>query len=345
MGLKAALSAIPQAAQNPFAFLAYIAALSAWVLIAARVRRNRNLLAHLDKLPPQDRLIALKSEMGEIPVPEGLSAKDWLKARNQRYYFLAFAMLCALAIIIFAIASFVPPIQANLTMKVKDPYEAEKRVLGELALGIQRPYVVSQLGIPQHETKYKTVTCSAYELHYYDIYFVYDNESDNVQFFSLLSKDNTFHPTIDTGRKPMCLGCLSFSDAMISDPVYFDYSSKFWVYAESYRIDNTSGEHKTLFLIERDGADYGGSGSVLKTSGPSFSDVLEKLQQADSDVEKFYKSLNVEEQQVFDQYRKTTRFNSFAWWGNFEIPDQEEKNTFELERGGHSSCPDQVVYE
>jgi len=71
--LQRLLSAIPKAAQNPLALVAYLAAIAGWVFIAARVKRNRNLLQSLDKLPSDQRLAALRLEMGNLPIPDSLT--------------------------------------------------------------------------------------------------------------------------------------------------------------------------------------------------------------------------------------------------------------------------------
>lgn len=64
--MKAALEALPHAAQSPLAFAAYVVAIVAWLIIALRVNRNRQLLKHLEKLPEGHRLEALRMEMGAV---------------------------------------------------------------------------------------------------------------------------------------------------------------------------------------------------------------------------------------------------------------------------------------
>jgi len=350
MDLKTALSAIPSAAKNPFAFLAYLAALGAWVFIVGRVRRNKNLLANLDKLPAKDRLEALRIEMGDIPIPKGLSANDWLKARIQRYYFWGFAMLCALAVTILAIAAYegqtkVGALERSATAvkeaseavsKAADPFASETRALDDLKLGVLHKYVESRLGVPQNEQEYKTVTCATYQMHSYHAYFVYDNSSQTLQFFSVTSTDDSFRPELK--RWPFegrCLGCLSFADVVETTPVYFDYSSKFWVYVESYDSRTSSGRY-TVFIASRDGADYGTVPDPSKL--PT---VLRSLMENKGDAS----ALTPGAQRVFNDYRKLTKFNTFAWLADFTIPDESERIAFDLERGGHSTCPDQVVFE
>lgn len=96
-----ALGAIPAAASHPFALLAYVAVLLAWLVIGLRVKRNSNLINGLHHLPEGDRIIALKAEMRHVDVPAGLSATDWLERNRQQYYLIAFlAVLGALVVVV-----------------------------------------------------------------------------------------------------------------------------------------------------------------------------------------------------------------------------------------------------
>jgi hypothetical protein len=102
---KSAFSALPTVATHPLAFVAYIVVVLAWVIIAWRVRRNNNLLKHLDKLPEADRLTALQNEIGHVPVKGGLSPAQYLRSRIHFFYFLGFAILCLTVLTIFVISA------------------------------------------------------------------------------------------------------------------------------------------------------------------------------------------------------------------------------------------------
>lgn len=102
--LTSALQAIPQAATSPYAFIAYLIAVLAWVAISYRVRRNEILMANIEKLPPKDRRIALEAEMGAAAVQGGISPEHWLKQKRQFYYFIGFLAILAVAVVIFVIA-------------------------------------------------------------------------------------------------------------------------------------------------------------------------------------------------------------------------------------------------
>jgi len=103
--LKAALSAIPSAAVNGYAFGAYALAIAAYVLTVWRVARNKNLLANIQKLPPKDRLSVLEIEIGGVRLAKGISPEQWVRSRIHRYYLFAFLATCVVAVAIAAMAA------------------------------------------------------------------------------------------------------------------------------------------------------------------------------------------------------------------------------------------------
>jgi tetratricopeptide (TPR) repeat protein len=103
--LKAALSAVPSAATNGYAFGAYALAVAAYVVIAWRVARNKSLLENLQKLPSKDRLSALEIEIGGVRLAAGISPEQWVRSRINRYYLVAFLATCVVVIAIAALAA------------------------------------------------------------------------------------------------------------------------------------------------------------------------------------------------------------------------------------------------
>jgi tetratricopeptide (TPR) repeat protein len=103
--IKAALSAVPSAATNGYALAAYALAIAAYVVVAWRVDRNKNLLENLQKLPPKDRLSALETEIGGIRLAAGISPEQWVRSRINRYYLVAFLATCIVVIAIAALAA------------------------------------------------------------------------------------------------------------------------------------------------------------------------------------------------------------------------------------------------
>ncbi|WP_029874786.1 hypothetical protein [Rhizobium leguminosarum] len=114
--LTSAFQAIPQAAASPYALVAYVVAVLAWVAIAYRVRRNEIVITNIDKLPPGDRRVALEAEMGSAVVNGGISPEHWLKQKRQFYYFLGFLALLSVCVCVFVVATSV---RQNETAKSK----------------------------------------------------------------------------------------------------------------------------------------------------------------------------------------------------------------------------------
>ena len=356
--LRSAISAIPKTAQSPLALAAYLAAIAAWVLVAFRVNRNKSLLANLQKLPEGDRLAALRLEMVDIPIPDSVTPKDWLRARNQRYYFWGYVALCVVIILLFAMASFTAAREASVFKNsaedirnasksienANDPLERERSGLDAVQLGVQRQYVVSVLGQPQNETKYKATTCSAYSRRQFKIHLVYDNVAEEVRFFSVTSTDSSFHPQIKNWpyEDKACLGCASFASfakTSSSSPVYFNYSAKIWVYSERVFESFASGSY-TVFLMDRGaGAEY--EGFQTGTGAPL--EILLGMPQ-EADTEDYFAKLSDSDQEKFETYRAHTTPNSYSVLSDYEFPEDDSVN-YEFKRGGASTCPEQVVWE
>jgi hypothetical protein len=107
--LQHALEAIPLAATSPYALAAYLVTIVAWVAIAFRVARNRELLRHIESLPQKDRLAAIQTELGGgVHVPGGISPEDWLRGRTMRYYFVGYMTLVLALSVIVVIAMLRP---------------------------------------------------------------------------------------------------------------------------------------------------------------------------------------------------------------------------------------------
>jgi hypothetical protein len=107
--IEGLLKALPTAATSPFAFIGYVTVVLAWLLIAWRVQRNKNLLDALEKIPSDQRLSALRAEMGNIDPPSGFTPEQWLKSRIHTYYFLAFLALCFCLTMIGIVAYVLAP--------------------------------------------------------------------------------------------------------------------------------------------------------------------------------------------------------------------------------------------
>ena len=101
-----ALQALPHVAASPLAMFAYIISIGAYVVVALRVRRHKNLLEHLTALPEKDRLKALETELGATKFRAGISAEQWLRSRIHYYYYMAFLATCITIIIIVSLVLY-----------------------------------------------------------------------------------------------------------------------------------------------------------------------------------------------------------------------------------------------
>jgi hypothetical protein len=120
--LEAALSAIPAAATNAYAFGAYALVVLAYVVVAWRVARNKNLLANIEKLPPNDRLSALEVETGGVRLASGISPEQWVRSRIHKYYLFGFLATCAVVVAIAALAMLKGVQSAQALTVIKNEY-------------------------------------------------------------------------------------------------------------------------------------------------------------------------------------------------------------------------------
>jgi hypothetical protein len=102
----AIIKALPGAASNPLALVAYLATIASWTLIAFRVRRHGALLAKLSLFPEGDRLEAVKAEMGGRDLPPGMTPELYVRQRRDALVLYGVLAFAAAAVIIVAIAFF-----------------------------------------------------------------------------------------------------------------------------------------------------------------------------------------------------------------------------------------------
>jgi hypothetical protein len=102
--LTAALAAIPTAATSRLAFLAYLAAIVSWVVVAYRVRSIQHANISVQHLPERDRLEYLMRVYGELRV-EVLAPDQYIKLKKQQYFFYGVLAICATAILVVGLAA------------------------------------------------------------------------------------------------------------------------------------------------------------------------------------------------------------------------------------------------
>ncbi|MET4754578.1 hypothetical protein [Bradyrhizobium sp. RT11b] len=101
--IGAFLNAIPAAAANPLALIAYLATVVAWTLVAMRVNRFKILMDRIEKLPEKDRIEAIRIETGRV-VPKGMTAEQYLRSRIHLFILIGFLVLCATASFVASMA-------------------------------------------------------------------------------------------------------------------------------------------------------------------------------------------------------------------------------------------------
>jgi hypothetical protein len=138
------LQGLKTAALNPLAFVAYLAAIGAWLVLQLKVRRNKNLLEKISALPEKDRIIALREEMNIEVVPGGFTAEQRLRSKSHFYYVLVVIVLAAVIVILFAIAKFSPQPEKRLDPKVVQSVKVTQPVEVNPNPNIVQPIRVTQ---------------------------------------------------------------------------------------------------------------------------------------------------------------------------------------------------------
>lgn len=104
--IKQLLTALDRVSSSPLALFGYLLVIIAWVLIAFRIKRSKELLQNIEKLPNDDRLKAFQSEIGEVPIKESFTPEQYIKLRIHKYYFAAFMILCLLIAYLLTLSAF-----------------------------------------------------------------------------------------------------------------------------------------------------------------------------------------------------------------------------------------------
>lgn len=94
------VDAIKAAGSNPLALAAFALLVAAMTVVALKVRRNKNLLQNLEKLPEKDRLAALKLEMGALRIKGEISPEQWLRHNSRQYQLGALVVLCVTLVVL-----------------------------------------------------------------------------------------------------------------------------------------------------------------------------------------------------------------------------------------------------
>jgi hypothetical protein len=241
--IRTALAALPAAATSGKALAAYAIAIAAWVIISFRVSRNRNLLKNLEKLPERDRLKALTIEMGSVPLKEGASAEQFLRARIHSYYFWAFLILCAVAVLIFLIASLTPVVMTDafgdaLALNDLKRYqnaeaqrieETEKKI-ESVRIGMSKDLLLQEFGSPIQTLTVGGLQRLAWEVPMFWLLVDFsEGEATDIVF---TSRDKRLRPHLKFLVDSPRLGEVTFARLDFGTPIFATLGSKFGQYVE-----------------------------------------------------------------------------------------------------------------
>jgi len=284
-------AAIPAAASNPLALVAYVLAVGAWLVIAWRVRRNRQLLTILKVIPPRERAQLLELEMGAARLAAGLDAESWLRARRHMYYLIAFIVACVAAVVVAAIAQWsagsrvLPsPSSDTSTAVAAEPqviysgsasHSNQLDILAYVKPGVSRHFIEYHAGPPQielsgYQTEHGDVGHRVgYAFPKYYLVLVYDAAGYVVQY-GVTIRDRSVRvafpwPGTIAGRD-------AFAAIGSGTPVYFNSSAREWVYIENIWYAGDLQNRAGLIGYTDYGADFTGNSDVTVAS-----DLLPKM--------------------------------------------------------------------
>ena len=75
----------PELVKTPLGLFGLCVLVGAYLLAFWKKARFDSLIARIEALPKADRLQALQSEMGSVPLPANFAPADWLMAQRQKY--------------------------------------------------------------------------------------------------------------------------------------------------------------------------------------------------------------------------------------------------------------------
>ncbi len=119
-------SPLASVAVSPLALIGYIVATVAALLIALKIKRYAKLQKNLENIPEQDRLQALRDEMGIVDLKEGISPAQHIRSLTQRHILVGTAILSLLIAVLFGSYAW---------MKIKQPVPESENNVAAMVLG------------------------------------------------------------------------------------------------------------------------------------------------------------------------------------------------------------------
>lgn len=268
--IQSAFEHIPEAAASPLAFVAYAFALAAGVFTSWQIGKRNSDLKLIDSLPKKDRDARVEQIIGR-PLPNNLTGDQWLRHQRSKLVFFAFAIVCVTLVIIFAIAVSradrreapaiepVGPTNESVTiLPSQNPEPHDVDLLKFIQLRGSQTFVRDKFGSPIWSSKaqpYGLPKTDVFRMDEYDLAVGYDDQ-DHVSMFSIVPTSKLFFtrisPVYDGFQKT--LAELDFKDFL-----GFDFSAKFFYYAEGVRGGSEADGHRTYgYFQTSDGVDREG---------------------------------------------------------------------------------------
>lgn len=217
------LRALPDAATSPYAFAAYVFLVFSNFVIAWRVRRNKNLLDAIEKLPEDKRLKALELEMGNVHPKHGLTAEQWLRSKIHQYYFMAFIALAICGTIVLVVA--------HSKKDDKDNWKSES-VIKRLNHGVSKEYIRARIGVPlisrsvSNELGLRPVTYERYGDNEAEIQILYMNDELIGYVLRNFQPNKSIKRSFRINGKEWTFGQSNFGDIGITPVLYKDRELK-----------------------------------------------------------------------------------------------------------------------
>ena len=148
--LQQALRNLPQAAKTPYALLAYLIVIIAWVVIALQVSPLQSALDQIQNVPEQQRAEHVEKLLQKT-LPKEISADQWLKSRRDSYLFYGYLALLAVVVFVFVIAVGQKKTAATETRKIVE--EVLKQQSESISVDVRLQQVAREQGKPLEQLK------------------------------------------------------------------------------------------------------------------------------------------------------------------------------------------------
>jgi hypothetical protein len=97
---------IPKVVTNPLALVAYLAVVLGWFLVRGRTALLDRLLDDIEHIPQEERGEVIQKAFPGSPIPESISAKDYLTLQRQKFAFYRYCLQIGVVLVTLALLSY-----------------------------------------------------------------------------------------------------------------------------------------------------------------------------------------------------------------------------------------------